>query len=372
MSKLSPIGTRIKKALHHTEGARFLTKAPLFLTLISLLAIPVYYMRAGNLETERVREVMSLGVNELPRGGPVPQSYSTLFLVGQRANNGSNDYARVSAGGYGEGPAELLLASTIDGSLFKHSSPLTIAAAANTRAEITNYTVKPGDAPSVIAASFGITTNTLLWANNLADGDYIRTGEDLIILPVSGVRYKIKSGDTLSGIARRFNGDLQKMLTFNGLDVADSISEGDYIVIPDGEMPALASSRSYAVKYAPYSQNIDGYFIHPTAGAGYKSRGIHNNNAVDIAAYCWAPIYAAADGIVSIADSYGWNGGYGKYVKIVHPNNTATLYSHNIQNEVSAGQQVKQGQLIAYMGSTGHSTGCHVHWEVYEALNPLR
>ena len=108
------------------------------------------------------------------------------------------------------------------------------------------------------------------------------------------------------------------------------------------------------------------------SAAGTTRRGLGEVGRVCVAASCWTPIYAASAGRVAISDGYGWNGGYGKYVKIDHGNGVGTLYSHNIQNEVSAGQSVLQGQLIAYMGSTGRSTGCHVHWEVFGALNPLR
>lgn len=323
--------------------------------IAALVAISVYYWPAG-----------------ADASRPVPQPHSALFMVGARSasSNGYDTFVINSA--YGEGPTEPSLASTLDGSLFKQSAPLTIASADNIRNDTITYVVKPGDIPSVIAASFGVTTDTLLWANNLSDGQFIQPGDELVILPVSGVRYKIKSGDTISGIVQRFKGDLQKTVKSNGLDANYSIAEGEYIIIPDGEMPTPASPGNYAPRYASYTQNLDDYFIHPTAGVGYRSRGIHNHNAVDIAASCWTPIYAAAEGTVIISDGYGWNGGYGKYIKISHPNEIYTVYAHSIQNAVSVGQEVRKGELIAYMGSTGRSTGCHVHWEVYGALNPLR
>jgi len=302
-------------------------------------------------------------------GGPEMQSSSIVFLSGVR-NVTYEAYGPYAS--YGEGPTEPSLASVSGNSLLKQSSPLTIASSDNTRGGILKYTVKPGDIPSVIAASFGITTNSLLWANNLSDGQFIKPGDELIILPVSGVLYKVRSGDTVSSIASRFKGDVGRIIAFNGLSSSGVIVEGEQIIIPDGEKTTGSYGSSYTTIYSTYTKDLDGYFIHPTAGIGYKSRGLHPHNAVDIAAFCWAPIYAAAEGTVSISDGYGWNGGYGKYVKIDHPNGTKTIYSHNIQNQVSWGQYVEQGQLIAYMGSTGRSTGCHVHWEVYGALNPLR
>lgn len=309
---------------------------------------------------------------EGPTGGPVLNSSSLVFLAGVRNGSYMSDRLYRPYSSYGEGPTELSLASVLGNSLLKQSPPLTIASAGNTRTGIIKYIVGPGDVPSVIAASFGITTNTLLWANNLSDGQYIRPGDELIILAVSGVRYEVRSGDTVSSIAMKFKGDAGEIIAFNNLSYEGGIVEGDYIVIPDGEMPQSSYGRSYVSRYSLYTQDLDGYFAHPAAGTGYVSRGLHPHNAADIAAPCWTPIYAAAEGTVSISDGYGWNGGYGKYVKINHPNGTKTIYAHNIQNQASVGQYVAQGQLIAYMGSTGRSTGCHVHWEVYGALNPLR
>lgn len=340
---------------------RFLQRTKFFLVLLILLLAPFSYLEAG-------------APNGRAKGGPISQPYSMLFFAGSR-NGASQDVnsSVISGLSYGEGPTEPSLSSTLDGSIFKQSSPLTIASADNARLETATYVVKSGDNPWLIAASFGITINTLLWANSLAEDEYIKPGDELLVLPVSGVRYKAKAGDTILSIAKKFKGDLQKILDFNHLGPDGSIVEGDYLIIPDGEMPRpLGYARGYAPRYAQYLQNLDDYFIHPTAGAGYKSRGIHGHNAVDIAGPCWSPIYAAAAGSVAVSDSYGWNGGYGKYVKVSHPNDTQTIYAHNIQNEVSSGQTVKQGELLAYMGSTGRSTGCHVHWEVYGALNPLR
>ena len=343
------------------------------LFIITVLLSPVFVTLSSSATGGGRLEVVSSGESlGLGQGGPTIHSASIVFASGIR--NASVDYAYAPEAfyGYGEGPTEPSLASIVGGSLLKQSSPLTTVTADNIRTSIIKYTVQPGDIPSIIAASFGITTNTLLWANNLSDGQLIRPGDTLVILPVSGVRYKVQQGDTISSIASRHKGKIDKIIAFNGLGRGGGIIAGDYIIIPDGEMPVRSYARSYVAKYAPYTQNLDSYFIHPTAGVGYKSRALHPHNAIDIAASCWTPIYAAAAGTVAISDGYGWNGGYGKYVKIDHANGVGSLYSHNIQNEVSAGQYVQQGQLIAYMGSTGRSTGCHVHWEVFGALNPLR
>lgn len=342
---------------------------PLFLIAITSLS-PIFVAVGGIQDNSKLEEVVSADSVGKTYGGPDTLPASLVFMAGVRNASTEHEYPGTFYG-YGEGPTEPSLASAMGGSLIKQSSPLTIASAGNERKDIITYVVQPGDIPSVIAASFGITTNTLLWANNLSDGQLIRPGNNLAILPVSGIRYKVKQGDTISSIAVSYKGSIDKIIAFNGLDESGGILAGDYIIVPDGEMPQRAYS-GYSPKYAQNLQNLDSDFIHPTAGVGYKSKGLHPHNAIDVAAPCWTPIYAAAAGTVVISDGYGWNGGYGKYIKIDHGNVVGSLYSHHIQNEVSAGQYVQQGQLIAYMGSTGRSTGCHVHWEVFGALNPLR
>ena len=104
---------------------------------------------------------------------------------------------------------------------------------------------------------------------------------------------------------------------------------------------------------------------------GPRSQGIHGYNGVDIAGSCGGQIRAAAAGTVIVSKGYGWNGGYGIYVVITHANGTQTLYAHNATNWVISGQYVAQGQIIGTVGSTGRSTGCHVHFEVRGAKNPF-
>ena len=107
----------------------------------------------------------------------------------------------------------------------------------------------------------------------------------------------------------------------------------------------------------------------PTTGFDWGK--IHGRNGVDIANSCGTPVYAAADGMITIADSSGYNGGFGKYIKIAHPNGTETLYGHSMKLLVAVGQEITRGQEIMLMGSTGRSTGCHLHFEVHGARNPL-
>ena len=113
-----------------------------------------------------------------------------------------------------------------------------------------------------------------------------------------------------------------------------------------------------------------GYYLRPISG-GTRTQGIHGFNAVDLAASVGTPIMASASGKVIISKNSGWNGGYGNYIVIEHPNGTQTLYAHASKVIVFSGQSVVQGQVIGYVGSTGRSTGAHVHFEIRGAKNPF-
>ena len=116
------------------------------------------------------------------------------------------------------------------------------------RSGVVNYEVQSGDVPSEIAAAFGISTNTLLWANNLSVWDYIKPGQQLIILPVSGIKHTVQKGETIDQIVKKYNGDAQKTIEFNGLPANGNLAIGQEIVIPDGQKPVYIQSgtRSYA------------------------------------------------------------------------------------------------------------------------------
>ncbi len=232
------------------------------------------------------------------------------------------------------------------------------------RKDVSTYVVKDGDTPFDIAAKFDINTDTILWANNLRDGDIIRPGDKLLIMPINGIRVKISAKDTLETLAKKHKGKVPEIQEFNDLE-SDKLAVGSYLIIPDGEPVAVASqkpSKYTAPEYAKSTAPANNWLINPTVG--YNWGKLHYNNAVDIANACGTPIYAAAAGKVIVSDGIGWNGGYGKNIKIQHPNGVVTHYAHASRLLVDAGEEVAQGQLIALMGTTGHSSGCHLHFEI--------
>lgn len=252
---------------------------------------------------------------------------------------------------------------------------------------ISTYTVREGDSLSGIADMFDVSMNTILWANNLSNKGAVRPGMTLVILPVSGIRHKVASGDTLATLAKRYGSDADEIASFNGLSAAGSLTSGDTVIIPGGEIAAVKAPAKKAVAKATSkiktggslgavlgtgntSNAVSGGFANP-APAGRVSQGIHGWNGVDLAAPQGSAINAAAAGTVIISRVGGWNGGYGNYIVIDHGNGVQTLYSHNSTNTVSIGDTVVRGQNIGTIGNTGQSTGYHVHFEVRGAKNPF-
>lgn len=237
--------------------------------------------------------------------------------------------------------------------------------------QISIYTVRKGDTLSEIAELFGVSTNTILWANDIRSRT-IKEGQELVILPISGVRHVVKKGDTLKSIAGKYKADLDEVLVYNDLALDAKIKPGDVVIIPDGVISAQASSlaTSSSSRGAQSYPTYSGYYLRPIVG-GRKSQGVHGHNGIDLAAPTGTPILASADGQVLIARSSGYNGGYGLYVVLSHANGTQTLYAHMSRVNVSSGQRVNQGQTIGAIGSTGRSTGPHLHFEVRGAKNPF-
>tara|TARA_B100000745_G_scaffold294549_1_gene237665 strand:- start:24256 stop:25284 length:1029 start_codon:yes stop_codon:yes gene_type:complete len=239
--------------------------------------------------------------------------------------------------------------------------------------KISLYVVRDGDSLSQVAKMFDVDVNTIVWANNLRSATAISPGQTLVILPVSGLKYEVKKGDTLAKIAKKYKGDLEEIAIFNDLENNASLAIGTEIIIPGGEMvgssSAYVGSSSARVKGAG-GPTFSGYYTNPVPGSS-RTQGLHGYNAVDLGARYGTPIVAAASGSVIISREGGWNGGYGSYIVISHNNGTQTLYSHNSSNIVGVGQYVVQGQVIGYVGSTGRSTGPHVHFEVRGATNPF-
>lgn len=237
--------------------------------------------------------------------------------------------------------------------------------------EISVYVVGEGDSLSQIAEMYDVTVNTIVWANELSGPSDIHSGDELVILPIVGVRHTVKKGETFTEIIDTYDADYDEVLEYNNLASVDDLSVGDELMIPGGNLHSSAKVVSSSPTPTKTTGSVSsGSFVHPVPGA-IRTQGIHGYNGVDLAASHGTAIRAAAAGEVIVSKSGGWNGGYGNYVVVRHGNGTQTLYAHNSSNAVSVGEWVAQGQTIAYMGSTGRSTGVHVHFEVRGASNPF-
>ncbi|MCK9361384.1 M23 family metallopeptidase [Patescibacteria group bacterium] len=274
------------------------------------------------------------------------------------------------------------------------------------RTTIETYTVQPGDTISTIAQQFGVNIGTVLWANGLTERSLIRPGSTLKILPVSGVLHVVKKNDTLGKIANTYDADQEDILISNRLADAGSLRIGDELIIPGGTPPAAAPTPTrspvatrpdvpiarIANKATDIYQELTGKadsrakpedvvedaekpkakLLWPTRQRLINQYYGWKHTGVDIEGDYVDPIYASEDGTVETA---GWNsGGYGLQIVINHGGGMKTRYAHASKLYVKAGDAVKRGETIAMVGTTGRSTGTHLHYEVYinnKRVNPL-
>lgn len=253
------------------------------------------------------------------------------------------------------------------------------------REAIVNYTVAQGDSVFAIAKNFNLEPETILWANydQLQDApDSLSVGMVLNIPPTNGVYYEWQAGDTLEGVAAEFEADAEEILNWSGndLDLTDpKIEEGQFIMIPGGKrefrswiVPQIARGNAGVSKsvYGPGACEGSyegayggGGFIWPAANHFLSGNDFWSGHlGIDIAGGTGDSVLASDSGVVVFA---GWaTGGYGYMIMIDHGNGYQSLYAHLSAVNVGCGQSVYQGGYIGGIGSTGNSTGSHLHFEV--------
>lgn len=253
------------------------------------------------------------------------------------------------------------------------------------RTKIINHTVQPGDTISTIAEKYGITVSTLLWENNLSSYSIIRPGDKLSILPVSGVTHNVARGENLSSISKKYGISQEEIFEANGMTDSSRIAVGQELVIPGGTKTSFAtraSSRYSGISAiidlvkAPGASPIAGNAMNwPTVGHRISQYFSWRHKGVDIANKIGTPIYAVDSGTVEYA---GWGTGYGNTILIDHGGGKKTRYAHASKLYVAKGQKVTKGEAIMAMGSTGWSTGSHLHFEIiisggkYNPLNYIK
>lgn len=245
------------------------------------------------------------------------------------------------------------------------------------RDKIMNYTVSPGDTIKSIANKFGVSEDTLRWQNDLK-GDKIKIGESLQILPVTGVSHKVQKGDTVYSIAKKYDSDPQAIVDFPfntfANDETFELAIGQVIIVPDGVMPSAAAPSPRIRRITPDAGTVvaSGQFVWPTSGRITQNFSWYHPG-IDIANKEAPRVLAADSGRVIVA---GWidNSGYGSRVVIDHGNGYITRYAHLAKIYVRMGQSVNRGNAIGQMGTTGRSTGTHLHFEIIRSgvrVSPL-
>jgi LysM repeat protein len=252
------------------------------------------------------------------------------------------------------------------------------------RAEQVEYEIQDGDTLSNIGEKFGVSVDTIRWANSgkiKSEKTVLKAGSALTIPPVTGIVHKVKSGETVYSVAKKYDISAQGIVDFPFNDFTNdetfALAVGQTLIVPEGVMPDIkpwspVSSLARVLTPDAGSVSATGSWIWPASGRitqGYL--GWHKG--IDIANGSGGAILAGDSGKVVVA---GWldNAGYGNRVMVDHGNGYQTLYAHLSKISVTVGQSVKRGDMLGSMGSTGRSTGTHLHFEIRTAggnVNPL-
>lgn len=327
------------------------------------LVVDVLMVRRGANTSAFVHlSILALSVAVLLGGGV----FSSTSVV-------SGSYPGVPAGPLVAGAS---IESTGSGVITSTITPVTVISE-KPRDQTIEYEVKAGDTVSSIADEHGVSENTILWENDLTATSQIKEGQKLRILPVSGIAHKVQSGDTIYSVAKRYQANAQAIIDFPFNDIGDDfqLATGQVLVVPDGappEKPKPVPTQYLAQQNIPVADLGTTQFIWPASG-GLAQYFSWYHPAIDIDNLGGGPISAADSGTVTVA---GWpdNYGYGNRIVIDHGNGYTTLYAHLSAIYVSVSQKVSKGDVIGAMGSTGRSTGTHLHLEIRKegtALNPL-
>ncbi|MEA3449577.1 MAG: M23 family metallopeptidase [Patescibacteria group bacterium] len=249
------------------------------------------------------------------------------------------------------------------------------------RTKTIDYMVLPGNTVSTIAQTYGVSVNTILWENNKSAHSIIRPGDILKILPFTGLNHTIIKGDNITMIAKKYDVEEDAIMEANALASGDTLKIGRHLLIPDGYKKA---EQKYAPKtYTGFSAITDivkkpnavpasgNKMNWPTASGRISQYYSWRHHGLDIANNIGTAIYAADAGTIEVL---GWGTGYGNQIVIDHGGGKKTRYAHLSKFYVKRGDLVNKGQTIAGMGSTGWSTGSHLHFEIIinnKRYNPL-
>ena len=242
--------------------------------------------------------------------------------------------------------------------------PVTLA-----RLQMTHYRTQSGDTLSKIASRYKLNLDTIVSWNGIRDGRRIGVGTVLDLPNSDGLKYVVRRGDTLQGIARSWGVDFNGVLDWNRL-ASSVISVGQELFLPGARMNPNELNRILGNLFMyPVQGRISSFF-------GERSdpfTGVPNyHNGIDIVNRPGTPVAAAMAGTVA---EVGFNYNYGNYVILKHSGQYQTLYGHLLRSLVGRGQRLQQGEKLGEVGTTGYSTGPHLHFSIFhngQPVDPLR
>lgn len=237
------------------------------------------------------------------------------------------------------------------------------------RDQVESYIVKEGDTLMRVADKYGVSIDTIKWANDLKR-DSLSIGQTLKIPPVTGIVHKVREGETVQSIAKKYKTESQKIVNFPFNDFADldtfALNVGQTLIVPDGvqpEAPAIAR-----IAPPPIIAGGSGQLLWPTSGM-ISQYPVWYHMAFDIANPAAPGVMAADGGTVTLVEYLRY--GYGQHILVDHGGGLSTLYAHLSEIYVKPGDRVARGQVIGRMGSTGRSTGTHLHFETRRNGTPV-
>ncbi len=238
------------------------------------------------------------------------------------------------------------------------------------RTESFEYTVVSGDTISGIGAKFKISADALKYVNSLTDSSVLKVGQTIVIPPVSGLVHKVEKGDTLDSIAAKYDVPSQAVADFNYILDTSTLSVGTELVIPGAKipepvLPVITPTPGLPTSPLAQATPSPNFCVWPTTTRIITQYFAWYHNGLDVATSfgrAMPPIFSCTGGTVIRAGWDPW--GLGLHVRVDHGNGYETVYGHMSRIDVGVGQRVGRGEVIGLMGSTGRSTGPHVHFMI--------
>ncbi|RLC67408.1 MAG: hypothetical protein DRI48_02400 [Chloroflexi bacterium] len=311
--------------------------------------------------------IVALGLSDIEWPTPTRAASSTMYALAPliSPDEESDKPTEAVLVQLNEQPNRVTYVNGTGGAIARLGQPHTIIPN-RPRLEVITYTVQAGDTVQSIANQFGLQPTTIMWSNPAIEDapDLLRIGQEAVILPLDGVYHEVAEGDTLESIAEKYEVEPEAIVNckYNHLESSEApLVTGTYLIVPGGEKPYVPKVVTTYTGSVPEGARGTGQFQWPVLGRltqGYW----YGHRAIDIGAATGSAVVASDGGFVSFA---GWTDvGYGYLIVIDHANGFATYYAHLSNFYVSTGQAVARGQVIGAVGSTGWSTGPHLHFEV--------